>query len=53
VVVADGPFPARFLPRDGVDALGVRLSPLRIARPRQGVACRLTMHARSRVEVDA
>lgn len=46
-------FPEGSMPCDGVDAIGVRLSELRLARPRQWGACWLALQLWQQLELDA
>ena len=46
-------FPAGAMPADEVDAIGVRLSQLAVARPRQWGACWLALHLWQQLDLDA
>jgi transposase len=46
-------FPAGSMPADDVDAIGVRLSELRVERPRQWGACWLAMELWQQLELDS
>jgi hypothetical protein len=46
-------FPAGSMPADDVDAIGVRLSELRLRRPRQWGACWLALELWQQIELDS